>query len=174
MKILVVLILLLFLAAVWDYYRGKIPNNFILIGCCYGMIHLLHYEDILKFLPGIFFPIIVLFPLYKIGVIGAGDIKLFSMLGFYFPFMESMFCIFISFLIGAFISVISFIRYENFLERMTYLFSYLKECFCLGKFRYYYLDSEGKRVGNFQSDNSKIHFAIPIFISVLFHMGGVF
>ena len=44
----------------------------------------------------------------------------------------------------AFASVISFVRYENFVERMTYLFSYLKDCICRGHFRYYYLDSKGK------------------------------
>lgn len=171
MKILVVLVILLLLAAVWDFYRGKIPNIFIMIGCGYGVVRLLYHGEILKFIPGILFPIIILFPLYKIGVLGAGDIKLFSMTGFYFPFMQSIFCIFTAFLIGAFISVISFIRYENFVERMTYLFSYLKKCFDLGHFRYYYLDSNGRNVSGSEYEKSKIHFAIPIFISVLFHMG---
>lgn len=174
MKILIVLVLLLLLAAIWDFYQGKIPNIFIFTGCCYGLVRLLYYGEVLKFLPGIFFPIIVLFPFYKIGVIGAGDIKLFSVLGFYFPFMESVFCIFTSFLIGAVISIISFIHYGNFGERMTYFFSYLKECIYLGHFRYYYLDSKGRRICDMKHDNSKIHFAIPIFISVLFHLGGVF
>ena len=138
------------------------------------MIRLLYYGEVLRFIPGILFPIIVLFPLYKIGVLGAGDIKLFSMTGFYFPFMQCMFCIFTAFLIGASISVISFIRYENFVERMTCLFAYLEECFDLGHFRYYYLDSKGKRISDSEYEKSKIHFAIPIFISVLFHIGGVF
>ncbi len=174
MKILSVLVLLLFFSAVWDFYRGKIPNGIIIIGSVYGIFRLLYYGEMVKFIPGIFFPVIILFPLYKIGVLGAGDIKLFSMTGFYFPFMESVFCIFSAFLIGAFISAISFIRYENFVERMIYLFSYLKECFRLGHFRYYYLDSKGRAVSGSEYDKSKIHFAIPIFISVLFHMGGVF
>ena len=124
-------------------------------------------------IPGIVFPLIVLFPLYKIGVIGAGDIKLFSMLGFYFTFMETIFCIFAAFVLGAVVSVLSFIRYDYFFERMTYLFSYLKECLSLGHFRYYYLDSKGKRISNLKENQSKIHFAIPIFISVLLRVGGV-
>ena len=37
------------------------------------------------------FPIILLFPLYKIGTLGAGDLKLFSILGFYFTFFETFF-----------------------------------------------------------------------------------
>ena len=127
----------------------------------------------IRHIPGIVFPVIVLFPLYKIGVIGAGDIKLFSMLGFYFTFMETIFCIFAAFVLGAVVSVLSFIRYDYFFERMTYLFSYLKECLSLGHFRYYYLDSKGKRISNLKENQSKIHFAIPIFISVLLRVGGV-
>lgn len=173
MKILIVLILLLFFAAAWDFYRGKIPNILIVTGGCYGLIRLFLYQDIMVHIPGIVFPIAVLFPIYKIGVIGAGDIKLFSLLGFYFTFMETIFCIFTAFVIGAVISVISFIRYDNFVERMTYLFSYLKECLTLGHFRYYYLDSEAKHISNIKENQSKIHFAIPIFISVLFRIGGI-
>ena len=83
------------------------------------------------------------------------------------------FCIFLSFVLGAIVSVISFIRYENFLERMTYLFSYLKDCFLKGYFRYYYLDSEGKPISHSLESKSKIHLTIPIFFSVLLHVGGV-
>ena len=118
-------------------------------------------------------PIIVLFPLYKIGVLGAGDLKLFSVLGFYYPFLKLAFCILTAFIIGAILSVISFMRYDNFYERMTYLFSYLKECFCTGQFRYYYMDKEGRKTPKSIENKSKIHFAIPIFFSVLFHIGGV-
>lgn len=173
MKILIVLVLVLFFAAILDFYRGKIPNILVLAGCCYGMIRLVYYQDIFSHILGIVFPAIVLFPLYKIGTVGAGDIKLFSMMGFYLSFMENLYCIFIAFVLGAIVSAISCIRYENFLERMTYLFSYLKECFFTGHFRYYYLDSKGKQVSHSVESKSKIHLAIPIFISALLHIGGV-
>ena len=172
MKILIVLVLLLFVAAILDFYRGKISNILILIGCCYGMVRLFYYQDFFKALPGILFPVIILFPFYKIGTIGAGDIKLLSMLGFYFGFMETIFCVLLSFVLGALVSVISFIRYENFIERMTYLFAYLKECFRVGHLRYYYLDSKGKQISYSTENKSKIHLAIPIFFSVLLHVGG--
>lgn len=172
-KVLIILVLLLFLAAILDFYRGKIPNILVFIGCCYGMIRLLYYQDMIYHIPGVLFPVIILFPLYKIGVIGAGDIKLFSMLGFYFTFMETIFCIFMTFVLGAVVSIIFFMRYENFLERMTYLFSYLKECLSLGHFQCYYSASKGKQISNQKEDQSKIHLAIPIFISVLLQVGGV-
>lgn len=173
MKILVALVLLSFLAAVLDFYKGKIPNLLILTGCCYGLIRMFYYQDILKFIPGILFPIIILFPFYRIGVIGAGDIKLFSMIGLYFTFMETIFCIFSAFILGAVFSIISFIRYENFMERMIYLFSYIKESFLTGHFRYYYSNLNENQNDNSKETKTKIHLAIPIFLSVLLHVGGV-
>ena len=174
MRILIILVLVSFLAAVLDFIKGKIPNLLILTGCCYGLVRMIYYQDVLKSIPGILFPVIVLFPLYKIGVIGAGDIKMFSMLGFYFTFMETLFCIFSAFMMGAVISVFSFIRYENFTQRISYLFSYLRDCFFAGHFRFYYSDA-GESVGlPAEESKSKIHLAIPIFLSVLFHVGGVF
>lgn len=161
------------MAAALDFYKGKIPNVLILTGSCYGLVRMVYYQDILKFIPGIIFPILILFPLYKIGVIGAGDIKLFSMIGFYFTFMETMFCIFLSFVFGAIFSVISFVRYKNFLERMTYLVSYLKEYFLTGHFQYYYSSLNNNQKSHFDESKTKIHLAIPIFLSVLFHVGGV-
>lgn len=137
------------------------------------MIRLLYYQELFKFIPGILFPLVVLFPLYRLGVIGAGDIKLFSMVGFYFPFMKLVYCIFTAFVLGAFFSVVSMVYYRNFSERMTYLFSYLKECIGMGQLQYYYLDSMENQISKSMDDKSKIHFAIPIFISVLFQVGGI-
>ena len=173
MGILIILVLLSFLAAVLDFYKGKIPNILILTGCCHGLIRMIYYQDILKSIPGIVFPVIILFPLYKIGVIGAGDIKLFAMTGFYFTFMETIFCVFLSFVLGAIFSVISFVRYANFEERMTYLFSYLKECFLTGHFRYYYSSLKNNQRNHCDECKTKIHLAIPIFLSILLHVGGV-
>ena len=173
MRILIVLVLLLFWSAVWDFYKGKIPNVLILTGCCYGLIRMIYYQDVVKSIPGILFPIIVLFPLYKIGVIGAGDIKLFSMLGFYISFTETIFCIYVTFVLGSVLSIISFIHHGNFTERMIYLFSYLKTSFLTGHFQYYYSNFSKTHNQDFEEYKTKIHFAIPIFISVLFHVGGI-
>lgn len=156
-----------------DFYKGKIPNLLIITGCCYGWIRMIYYHDVLKSIPGILFPIIILFPMYKIGVIGAGDIKLFSMIGFYFTFMETIFCIFTAFVLGAVFSVISMVRYENFTERMTYLFSYIKECFFKGHFLYYYSNLNENSAIDTGERKTKINLAIPICLSVLLHVGGV-
>lgn len=96
--ILVFLLVILSLATVWDYKSGKIPNYLVIAGMGLGIVNILINENItviFKYIPGIIFPILLFYPVYKIGGIGAGDLKLLSMLGFYFSFMEMTFCIFI-------------------------------------------------------------------------------
>lgn len=173
MRILIILVLLSLLAAVMDFYKSKIPNFLVLTGCCYGLIRMIYYHDVLKSIPGILFPIIVLFPLYKIGVLGAGDIKMFSMIGFYFTFVETLFCIFTAFVLGAVFSMVSMVRYENFTERITYLFSYIRECFLKGHFLYYYSSLNNNSTMQPEVEKTKINLAIPICLSVILHVGGV-
>ena len=73
--------------------------------------------------------------------------------------------------LGAVFSIISFVRYKNFAERITYLFSYLRESFLTKHFQYYY--SHVNPNNHIEEYKTKIHMAIPIFISVLFHAGGI-
>ena len=166
MDALVILFVILLLATFWDYKHGKIPNYLILTGIVFGMIRLMVREDIfdiVKYIPGIILPIFLFYPVYKVGGIGAGDIKLFSVLGFYFPFMQSMFCIFTSLFLAALLSLIKMAYYQNFTERIEYLISYIKDSIILGKFHYYHKDSSTYS----KTERSQIHLAFPIFLGVL-------
>ena len=165
MKILT-LLLILFLAVIWDFSKDKIPNSLIIVGLIAGVINLIFYRDLVTFLihiPGILFPIILLFPLYKIGTLGAGDIKLFTLLGFYFPLMETLYFIFVAFFIGAIISIFVLICRKNLKERIEYLFSYIRDYISLGYLHYYYKGEKN------EEKKSTIHFSLPIFLSVLFY-----
>lgn len=168
MKVLIFLLLILLLAVIWDFYKGKIPNILILTGVLTGTIFLVYQygmKEILSHIPGILFPIILLFPLYKIGTLGAGDLKLFSILGFYFTFFETLFCMFTAFWVGAIISLFVLLWRKNLQERIWYFLNFLKECFSGGQFQYYYLNSNEEK-----DVKSKIHFSLPIFISVIFYL----
>ena len=80
MKILIVLVLVLLLASLWDLKKGKIPNMLIVTGALYGLLRVFYYQTFFRHIPGIIIPILIFYPLYKIGTIGAGDIKLFSVI----------------------------------------------------------------------------------------------
>lgn len=168
MKLLIFLLVILTLAVFFDYKLGKIPNVLILCGVIAGISCILYYQNIkaaLSYVPGIILPLILLYPFYKIGTLGAGDIKLFSLIGFYITFKETIFCIILSFFIGAVISFFYLISKKNLKERICYLFYYLKACISEGHIQYYYqtwnLEEKEKKL-------SQIHFSLPILLSVIF------
>lgn len=174
MKILIVLVLVLFFASFWDYKKGKIPNLLIVIGFIYGWMRIFYYENFLTHIAGIVFPILILYPFFKIGTIGAGDIKLFSLVGCYISFMESLYCMFLAFAIGAVVSFVAMRKAGNFTDRNSYLITYLKKSLSRNQFRYYYRNIEGEKPSEEEQKKSKIHLAMPIFISVCIHLGGGF
>ncbi len=140
----------------------------------YGFIRLVYYQNFFIHIPGILFPVLLLYPFYKIGTIGAGDIKLFSIIGLYVSFTESLACMFMAFMISAVYGLISLGLSKDWKERVAYLISYLKDCIQIGHFRYYYVDSFGKKLSQKEEKQTKIHLTIPILFSVLIHLGGTF
>ena len=174
MKILIVLLLVLFLASLWDFKKGKIPNLLIIVGFLYGLMRVFYYQNLFRHIPGILFPILLLYPLFKIGTIGAGDIKLLSVIGLYISFMESIYCMFLAFVIGAIFSILRMKKEGNLADRISYLISYLKTSYTQKKFRYYYTDFLENENFGAEINRTRIHMAIPIFISVFLHLGGGF
>ncbi|MBR5596587.1 MAG: prepilin peptidase [Lachnospiraceae bacterium] len=173
MKVLIILVLVLFLTCLWDAKKGKIPNPLILIGAFYGLLRMFYYQKFFVYIPGIIFPIIVMFPLYKIGTMGAGDLKLFAMIGFYFPFMETIYCILLAFVIAAGYSLLIMVKDKDYRERFSYLLSYVRDIFTTGNIRYYYKDFEGNDCIK-ENNRRKVHMAIPLFLSIFLHLGGGF
>ena len=174
-KIVIVLIVLLIIACFMDYKYGKIYNFLIMTGIAAGCADCIRQKGIKGFLfwLGLFLlPILLTYPLYMIGVLGAGDVKLMAVAGGFLSFQSCLWFLFAAFVIGAFLSLIKMLYEKNFKERMTYFFSYLWELFCLGGVRLYH----SREMLNESSDlkKQKIHFAGPILCSVLLHMGGIF
>lgn len=79
-----VLLAILGVAVVLDYRFLRISNRLILFGIVLAVcLHLAIYglEGIVSVLWNISFPVIVLYLFYLVGALGAGDIKLFSVIG---------------------------------------------------------------------------------------------
>lgn len=79
-----ILILLLLIAALWDLWKGRVPNQLIIFGLFLGLGRFLLTQEttqIKAYLPGIVIPPLLFFPLFQTGTLGAGDIKLFSLIG---------------------------------------------------------------------------------------------
>lgn len=165
-----ILCLLLGIACCYDYRQGRIPNYLLLImfatGWCYSTITD-GLQGTTSFLIESLGIMILLYPIFKIGALGAGDVKLYGICAGYLPRDKFLFFLFLSLLIAAVISLIKMIKESNAVERISYLCEYLAEVMRSGHFRLY-IENERERKA------AGICLAGPIFCSVLLYLGGIY
>ena len=103
---------------------------------------------------------LLLYLLYLMRVLGAGDIKLFSVIGSFFNFKEMQICILVAFLAGALWSLVRLVHEKTLFLRLEEAIIYFFEL-ASGE-RKAYVSSGGER--------SKIHFATCISVGALLAM----
>ncbi len=104
---------------------------------------------------GVIVPIGILFILYSIRMIGAGDIKLFSAVGAIMGWKFAIWDIVYSFLVGGVIAIVILVIRKNGKQRIKYLIEYIKSVF-LGMKLEGYTDFSDK------ADGGKFHFSYAI------------
>ena len=117
------------------------------------------------FLEGSALPLLLLAVLFRFRMLGAGDIKLLSVLGGLMGSPAVLFCIFWSFLFGALFSIGVLSACGIWLQRLSYFFSYVKQ-FLTTKSRVPY------RRGNEGAEC--IHFSVPVLMGTLLWIGGFY
>lgn len=147
-----VLLLILLAAVFTDYRYGKIPNWMILFGIISGLFISFMNEGILFCLEkvgAVFIPVLFLYPLFLIEGIGAGDIKLFSVVGSFLGIKGVFISLIFAFVVGAIISILKLIKVQiikkDIFHRKSIIFP-----------------------------KNKIHFAIAVFLGVMIYIGGIF
>lgn len=149
------------LAMIQDIRTFRISNRLILYGIASGFfIHLLQFNllSILSWFSGLLVPIILLFPLFYIRALGAGDIKLFSVIACFIGPSSCFPIILLSFFSCAFLSLIRLLRKGILISRYHWLFGYIL-CSLHRKRLVPYSSMQGKE--------NLIHFSIPIFLSLI-------
>lgn len=128
------LLLILAVAVVQDFMYMKISNRLILMGVLFSLAfgyQLGGISQVLCTLVNVSFPVIVLYLLYLLGVLGAGDIKLFSIIGGFTNFKMLISCMLFSFGAAAVIAVGKMLYNRNFCSSMVkacmFLFSRRQE-----------------------------------------------
>ena len=87
-----------------DFQTGKISNRLIVSGLIWGLAFRLMGDGmagVLPFLIHISIPVILLFLLFSLRILGAGDIKLFSIAGGFLTLTQLCYLIPTAFIIGA-------------------------------------------------------------------------
>lgn len=165
-----VLCILLSAVCLADYRTYRIPNALILVILLYGMGY--RYRDTGGFGPVEYLMtgltvLLLLYPLFRIGVLGAGDVKLFGVTAGYLSWQKSFCFLFISLLVAAILSVFRLMKERNVKERLEYLCAYLLEIGRTGRFGMYFEDRAMAR-------DAGICLAGPVLVSWLLHVGGVY
>lgn len=159
-------IVMLVIACFYDYLKGKIPNVLLVAMLLVGLVQA-GTQEVLWFGIRCGAVMILLYPLYKIGALGAGDVKLYGICAGYLPSQKFLFFFFLSLLIAAAISLIKMIRECNVIERLSYFCEYVIYVVQTGRFRLYVENERERR-------RVSICLAGPILGSVLLYVGGVY
>lgn len=168
------LFVFLLIAVYSDGRFGKIYNWHIAAGVIAGIIFR-YFESgppgIISGLCSLLIPILFLYPFFKIGTLGGGDIKLLSAAAVFLTPAQTILFMGVAFLTGAVIALLKMIRERNFIERFQYLMSYIHDVITTNQWKLY---EEAKKQSGTELRKHKIHFAFPVFVSALIHMGGLY
>lgn len=193
------LLLLLFLAALADLWTNCIPNGFLVVGMTIGMAGSpLYGPGMADSAASLFLAFLLMFPLFKIGALGAGDIKVLMMTGSFLAVKDFLAVLAAAFVVGAAFSLAKLLAEHNGKERMLYLRSYMSDVIRNGRWRLYGEDldaviaddrfcdhigrggrmhAEGKEKKLKKDWNlycrNKIHFTIPVLFGAALKIGGV-
>ena len=153
-------LLLLVIAVITDMRAGRISNRLICLGIATGFFVQIWesgYWGLILSVLQIFFPVIVLHAL------GAGDIKLFSVIGSIWNLKVLCYCMFFSFVTGAIISLGKLLYQKNLFARLIYFFQYIGRCLGAKSILIYREQSEGNQ--------NIIHFSVAILAGFCITMG---
>lgn len=128
--VLKILLSLAFLVAIniSDVKEYKIKNKIILPMLVAGLILGIITKSFADCILGMLLPLI-LFPLYALKMLGAGDVKALCAIGAVVGLENSAMTLIFTFISGGIIAVVFLLVRSNFVSRMKYFFGYLKMCF---------------------------------------------
>ncbi|MCX7843507.1 MAG: A24 family peptidase [Clostridia bacterium] len=155
---LIELWILVAVALISDIKANKITNcitlPFVLMGIATNFFRT-GWSGAVDSVFGVLTPAVLLFVLYGLRMLGAGDIKLFCAIGAIMGLSFALYAMAYSFLAGGVIAVIIIIIKKNGLKRLKYVFNYLKTCILTVSIHPYsdFMD---------QNDSGKFPFAIAI------------
>lgn len=124
----VVLLVILGIAVVLDFLTRKISNRLIFVGLILALTFAIRRDDrihVVYVLWNIIFPVFCLYLLYLIRALGAGDIKLFSVIGGFVTTEELWNCMLYSFVFAAVLSLGKLFLLGNVKERIYQGLRYL-------------------------------------------------
>ena len=155
--------------ALWqDVRTDHIRNHLIALGLCISYLQCIctfGFPGIFIFLIRFFFPIFILYLLFLMHALGAGDIKLFSVICTFIGIRGFIQVLCSSFLVGAILSLAVLIQNNNLWLRLSCLKEYVRSLILNKKMIPYDYKSDKKR--------NYIHFSIAVFWGYILNMARI-
>ena len=164
--------MLLAVACYFDYRKAKIPNWLILVGLV-SAIGITVWEALIlgPVLTSVFDMVVrigittvVLYPLFKIGVLGAGDVKLCALCAAFLKAGDFVQVFVITLILAAVTGVCKLLILGNVKERIYYLVSYGKDVVQFGVWKPYW-----NKENLYRRKDASVRMAGPLLAAVLLH-----
>ena len=110
---------------------------------------------------------ILLYFVFWIGAIGAGDVKMLGVCAGFFPWNKVLYFLFFALMIAAVIALFKMYLERNMKDRLYYLGEYLWDVFRCGRWKLYF-------AGEREVAGAGICMAGPVCCSALMYMGGMY
>lgn len=149
-------------AAAQDIQSGKVSNRLIAAGLMAGAVFQVTEYGVVgvyHFLGNISFPVILLYLLFQMRVLGAGDIKLFSMIGGMLTIEELCRCMAYSFIAAGAGAVLFLAADKERAGRLRFAAGYLRDCLRTGQAKPYRPP--------FSSERYSFAFSVPVLFGVM-------
>lgn len=152
-----------------DIKEHRIPNGLVITGMLSAfIIRLLEYgiEGCVSAVVSMLIPLGLLFPVYMLGMIGAGDIKLLCMYAVLLNWEQVLYLLFYACALGSVWSLVRMIINNSLVRRFQYLKDYVVGMAGQKNIRKYFTPEQGYK--------DTIPFALPIGLSYVLHLGGMY
>lgn len=150
---LILLLIMLAAVLICDIRTGKIKNSVLLSIIVSGLVLNAVTYGILGFVIsvcGFLSPVAMLFLLYYLGMMGAGDVKMFGAIGVLMGARTAICSIPVSFVFGGVIGIIILLLRRNGRERVGTLLLYMKCCILSHRLLIYEAPAGSGRNGSFR------------------------
>lgn len=156
-------------AVVFDFRIDKIPNPYIITGVLVLLTQQIVSNqniDLIKTLISVIIPIIILLPLFILGFLGGGDIKLIAMIGFCMELREVLLIFIMAVFIGAVGGLLKGIFNKSIFNGLKLLTIYLKKSIATISVEKKIPDITYLELANKdQLKKNGIHFSAPILLA---------
>lgn len=164
------LFVLLCLACVQDVRTGKISNVLVLLVLTAGVCTSADENGIRgvwQCLAHVGLYGAVLYPLFCLGMLGAGDVKLLAVTEGFFAWRSGMVYLICVLAAAGALAVIKLLTEKNAAERLAYFCSYVRDVAATGHWKLYVED-----YGEMHAKGGGMHMTLPLLAGLVIYMGG--